>query len=122
MTHIGHDARVGELYSLFTEKTLRSHDYLHENIHRLQVIFKVYYPGFIEVCCNVILAKRVTKDPTKGTWRDHEHIIIKMVSLLKRLRFDVFLSIHDKYKCEQESSTDLLWRIGLDYQEFCDSL
>lgn len=84
MTHIGQDARVGQLYSLFTKTTLRCHDYLHENIHRLQAIYKVYYRGFIQVCCNVILAKRVTEDPTKGTWRDHEHIVIKIGSALKR--------------------------------------
>ncbi len=47
MTHIGQDTRVGELYSLFTKKSLRSHDYLHENIHRLQACYKVYYPGFL---------------------------------------------------------------------------
>jgi hypothetical protein len=125
MTNIGQDTRIGQLYTLFTKQTLRSHDYLHENIHRLQACFKVYYPGFIEVCCSVISAKRVTEDPTKGTWRDHENIVIKMMSALKRLRFNVFLSLHyHEYEFDDPelATNNLLWRIGLEYQEFCDSL
>ncbi len=49
MTHIGKEMSGKKMYSLLTKTCLRNHDYLHENIHRLQAIFKVYYPGFIEV-------------------------------------------------------------------------
>jgi hypothetical protein len=72
MTHIGKDDNVEKIFRLLTETSVRSHDYLHENIHRLQAIFKVYFPGFIDVCCSVIGTKRVGIDPTKGRWRDHE--------------------------------------------------
>ncbi len=121
MTHIGQDASVRRLYSLLTETTLRSHDFLHENIHRLQSLYRVYYDGFISVCCSVISAKRVTRDPTKGTWRDHELIIIKMVSALKRLRFEIFLSVYD-YESNEESVPNWLWQLGGEYQSFCASL
>jgi hypothetical protein len=66
MTHIGKDDNVEKIFRLLTETSVRSHDYLHENIHRLQAIFKVYFPGFIDVCCSVIGTKRVGIDPTKG--------------------------------------------------------
>ncbi len=41
MTHIGKDENVEKIYHLLTKTSMRSHDYLHENIHRLQAIFKV---------------------------------------------------------------------------------
>ncbi len=133
MTHIGHYASVRRLYALLTNTTLRSHDYLHENIYRLQALYKVYFPGFIEVCCAVISAKRVTYDPTKGTWRDHEQIVIKLVSALKRIQFEVFLS-RNQYECnldecnldecnpDSDSIPNFLWTLSGDYEVFCASL
>ena len=68
MTHIGNEDSARALYQLFTKHSIRNHDYLHENIHRLQAIYKIYYPGFIEICCSIIGAKRINIDPTKGSW------------------------------------------------------
>ncbi len=74
------------------------------------------------MCSTVISAKRITSDPTKGTWRDHEHIVMKMVSALKRLRLEIFLSVHDYESNEEWGGKNLLWQFAGEYQTFCDSL
>ncbi len=120
MTHIGKDNNAEKIYRLLTESSLRSHDYLHENIHRLQAIFKVYFPGFIDVCCSVIGTKRVGEDPTKGRWRDHEVMALKIADALKILRFNVFLSSTDN--SEEETKSETIWKIGSQYRQYCELL
>jgi hypothetical protein len=123
MTHIGKEMSGKKMYSLLTKTCLRNHDYLHENIHRLQAIFKVYYPGFIEVCCTVLGTKRVSIDPTKGRWRDHEHIVVKIVSALKELRYSIFVSQRNHQNVtDVVSPSDFIWQIMCEYREFCASL
>jgi hypothetical protein len=85
MTHIGKQDHAKTIHSMLNETCVRYHDYLHKNMHRLQALYKIYYPGFIEACCCVLETKRVGIDPTKGRWRDHKDIVIKILTALKRL-------------------------------------
>ncbi len=97
---------------------------LHENIHRLQAIFKVYYPGFIEICCSVIGAKQVNIDPTKGSWRDHENMAIKVSTSLKHLRLHNFLHQRSPTTEKTNATTtfDYLWNLHDEYEAYCESL
>ena len=47
MTHIGKKTQVKTLYALLNKICVRNHDYLHENIQRLQVIYKIYFENFL---------------------------------------------------------------------------
>ncbi len=107
---------------MFTKNSIRSHDYLHENIHRLQAIYRIYYPGFIEVCCGVIGAKRVNIDPTKGSWRDHENMALKMASALKHLRLHTFLQQRSPILSNADMPIDCLWKLQNEYSDYCQSL
>ena len=51
-------------------------------------MYKIYFSGFIEVCCAVIGTKWVGIDPTKGRWHDHKDMVLKMHAALKQLCFD----------------------------------
>ncbi len=49
MTHIGKENHAKTIHSHLNDTfCIRNHDYLHENIHRLQAVYKIFYPGFIE--------------------------------------------------------------------------
>ncbi len=122
MTQIGNEVSAQALHKMFTKNSIRSHDYLHENIHRLQAIFKIYYPGFIEICCRVIGAKCVNIDPTKGSWRDHEIMALKMASAIKHLRLHTFLKERSPVLSNADTPIDRLWKLQIEYSDYCQSL
>ncbi len=96
----------GDVHKMFTKNSIRSHDdYLHENIHRLQAIYKIYYPGFIEICCHVIGAKRVNIKPTKGSWCDHENMVQYFNAKLEK-KTEVLKDRHET-RTEQESRVEV---------------
>ena len=47
MTHIGKKTQVKTLYALLNKICVRNHEYLHENIQRLQVIYKISFENFL---------------------------------------------------------------------------
>mmetsp|Transcript_16324 Transcript_16324/g.29505 ORF Transcript_16324/g.29505 Transcript_16324/m.29505 type:complete len:103 (-) Transcript_16324:644-952(-) len=47
MTAIGKEDYVGMMMKVY-KRFIKFHDYLHENIHRLQVIYKFFYGGLIQ--------------------------------------------------------------------------
>ena len=62
ITHIGKELDSKTLYFLLNDTCIKNHDYLHENIHRLQLMYKIYFDGFIDACASVIGVKRVGID------------------------------------------------------------
>ena len=40
MTHIGNEISGQAPHQMYSKNSIRNHDYLHENIHRLQAIYK----------------------------------------------------------------------------------
>ena len=69
MTHIGRGDYVKVLCFV------KDQDYLHENIHRVQAIFHLFYGRFIQEI-QALLGKTKTRyDPTKGSWEMHETIL-----------------------------------------------
>ena len=128
MTHIGKEDFVEMMMKVYNN-FIKSHDYLHENIHRLQFIFTIYYGGFIQACQVVLGTKRIRQDPTKGKWRDSEILTMKIYWALRRVRLEEFLrrfmarddtkqllDMNDKDPC------DIVWKLEKEYQSFCDSL
>ena len=67
------------------DKFVYVQDCLHENIHRLQVIYKLFCGGFIKAVQALLGTKKVKFDPTKGSWKEHEHLVLKMLHALRRL-------------------------------------
>jgi hypothetical protein len=72
----------------------------------------------------VLETKRVGPDPTEGRWKDHEDLTIKILTALKRLRLDQYIS-----------STQMNWTLSADvtpsenlkqfiseYDKYCDTL
>ena len=68
--------------------------------------------------------KRVGQDPTKGRWKDHEDLTIKILTALKPLHLDQYIS-----------ATPMNWSLSNDvtpsenlkqyisqYDEYCDTL
>ena len=47
MTHIGREDYVTMIMTAY-KRFIKIHDYLHENIHRVQAIYKLFYGGFIQ--------------------------------------------------------------------------
>ncbi len=122
MTHIGNEVSALALHKMFNNNSIRNHDYLHENIHRLQAIYKIYYPGFIEICCSIIGAKRVKIDPTKGSWRDHENMVLKIALAIKHLRLHNFLQQESPSLNVELTPMDRLWNLQDEYSNYCQSL
>jgi len=124
MTHVGKENQAKTIHSHLNETCIRNHDYLHENIHRLQAIYKIFYPGFIEACARVLETKRVGEDPTEGRWKDHEDLTIKILTALKRLRLDKYISATPKNWSLSADVTpsENLKRFMLQYDEYCDAL
>ncbi len=123
MTHIGKTLDSKTLYTLLNNTCIKNHDYLHENIHRLQLIYKIYFDGFINACASVLGMKRVGIDPTKGRWKDHEDIVLKMLSALENLRFHHFLGQRGTPSNSHENKSDeeMLWNFNAEYIEYCES-
>jgi hypothetical protein len=67
------------------------HDYLHKNIHRVQLIYKYFYGGFFQAVKALLGAKRIGADPTKGSWKEHKVIVRKMYLALMRVRMEPFM-------------------------------
>ena len=125
MTHIGKEEFV-EMMTTVYNKFIKCHDYLHENIHRLQFIFTIYYGGFIQACQVLLGTKRIRQDPTKGKWRDSEVLTMKIYWSLRRIRLEEFL----RKFMESEGAIsrlngdphEVVWKLEKEYQTYCDSL
>lgn len=126
MTNIGRVNHAKNIHSMLNETCIRNHDYLHENIHRLQAVFKIYYPGFIEACARVLETKRVGIDPTEGRWKDHEDLTIKIMSALKRLRLDQYISESEMSSSgildSSLSPSENLQRFMSKYDDYCSAM
>jgi hypothetical protein len=80
--------------------------------------------GFIEVCACVLETKRVGQDPTEGRWKDHEDLAIKILTALKRLRLDQYISATLMNWSLSADVTPLenLKQFILQYNKYCDTL
>ena len=65
--------------------------YLHENIHRLQGIYKLFYGGIIQPIQVLLGMKKIRLDPTKGSWSDHEYLVKCIMFAIERLRMENFM-------------------------------
>ena len=90
MTAVGKADYVGMMMKVY-KRFIKFHDYLHENIHRLQVIFKLFYGGFIQPIQVLLGTKKVKLDPTKGSWKKHEWLVIKILYAAKQIRTKIFM-------------------------------
>jgi hypothetical protein len=64
MTEIGKEDYVNVMMKAYN-RFIRVHDYLHENIHRVQFIYKRFYGGILQATQALIGAKNIKFDPTK---------------------------------------------------------
>ena len=71
MTAISKEEYI-ELKILVYKSFFKIQNYLHENIHRLQGIYKLFYGGFIQPIQVMLGTKKVKFDPTKVSWKQHE--------------------------------------------------
>ena len=123
MTHVGKENHAKMIHSHLNDTCILNHDYLHENIHRLQAVYKIFYPGFIEACVRVLETKQVGHDPTEGRWKDHEDLTIKIITALKRLRLDKYISAAPmNWSLNADTPSENLKQFMLQYDKYCDAL
>ena len=127
LTHIGKEDYVNMMMAVY-KRFVKCYDYLHENIHRMQIIYKRYYGGFIQAVQALLKVKKVREDPTKGNWKQHEWIVLKMLWALESLRLEAFMS-SSYFPAEWKEQFDddvnaeeMLWLLQDHYNEYCLSL
>ena len=124
MTHIGHEDYVEVLLSAYN-CFVKVQDYLHENIHRVQAIFRLFYGGFIQVIQALLGKTKIRYDPTKGSWEKHETILEEIYYALERLRMELYLKqVGNKLieEFEGESVIELFWELQSSFKDFCIEL
>ena len=124
ITEIGKEDYVAMMMDAY-DRFVICHDYLHENIHRLQVVFTLFYGGFIQVAQILLGTTKVQKDPTKGIWVHHERLVLKMIHALERIRMEEFIRHRDNARNIFSSETDnaeVCWRLQCEYQTYCEKL
>ena len=126
MTHIGKEEYVEMMMTVYNN-FIKCQDYLHENIHRLQFIFTIYYGGFIQACQVVLGTKRIRQDPTKGKWRDAELLTMKIYWALRRIRLEEFLQQFmegnsNLLDADTTNPRDVVWKLEKEYESYCESL
>eukprot|EP00984_Skeletonema_dohrnii_P002680 scaffold926_cov75-Skeletonema_dohrnii-CCMP3373.AAC.3 len=122
-TQFGNEAEVKAIHDAYSQ-TKKTFGHLHENIHRLQAIYKVYYGGFIQPIQVMLSLKKVGKDPTKGSWSAHEQLCLKIHAALSMLRVDKFLSQRSTTG-GGNASTDpskVFLMMAEEYDEYCMKL
>ena len=87
ITTIGKEDYVKLMMTVYNQFA-KMQDYLHENIHRLQGIYKLYYGGFLQPIQSLIGSRRVKADPMKGSWGHQKKLILSRHTSLRR---DFFL-------------------------------
>ena len=122
MTSVGKEDYIGMMMKVY-KRFIKSHDYLHENIHRLQVIFKLFYGGLIQPIQVLPGTKKVKLDPTKGTWKKHEWFVIKIVYAAREVRTKIFMKSLDKQMMDDITSGTIspiagLWKLQKMYEDF----
>jgi hypothetical protein len=121
MTEIGKEDYVQVMMCAY-DRFVKVHDYLHENIHRVQLIYKYFYGGFIQAVQALLGAKRIGADPTKGSWKEHKVIVRKMYLVLMRVRMERFMIDvgHEFLKTSADrAEDDVMWDLQKKYDEFC---
>jgi hypothetical protein len=93
MTSIGKEDYVLMMMEVY-KRFVKMQDYLHENIHRLQGIYKLFYGGFIQGIQVLLRTKKVKFDPTKGSWKSHEYLLMKIFYAIQQVRCKTFLASH----------------------------
>ena len=93
----------------------------HQRMHQADAIFTVYYGAFLQAVQVSIGDKRVTGNPVKGGFQDHDLFLLKVYHSCTRLlqrRFVSFVA-NDTFKMEDnETSQSYLIRIQERYCEF----
>jgi len=122
MTAIGKEDYVGMMMKVY-KRFIKFHDYLHENIHRLQVIYKFFYGGLIQPIQVLLGTKKVKLDPTKGSWKTHEWLVIKILYASRSLRTKIFMkTLGDDIINDISSGTlspeEGLWKLQEMYEDF----
>ena len=122
MTAVGKEDYVGMMMKVY-KRFIKFHDYLHENIHRLQVIFKFFYGGLIQPIQVLLGTKKVKLDPTKGSWKTHEWLVIKILYAARSLRTKIFMKslgddIIDEISSGVITPVEGLWKLQKMYQDF----
>eukprot|EP00984_Skeletonema_dohrnii_P014047 scaffold5868_cov79-Skeletonema_dohrnii-CCMP3373.AAC.1 len=122
-TQFGNEAEVKAIHDAYSQ-TKKTFGHLHENIHRLQAIYKVYYGRFIQPIQVMLSLKKVGKDPTKGSWSAHEQLCLKIHAALSMLRVDKFLAQRSTTE-GGDASTDpskIFLMMAEEYDAYCMKL
>ena len=89
MTKLGKEEYVQIMMTAY-KCFYKMHDYLHENIHRLQGIFKLFYPSVMQPIQVLLGTKGLRLDCTKGSWTTAEYHTIRILNAYQRIRSKYF--------------------------------
>lgn len=99
------------------------HDYLHEiRMHRQDVIWRVFYGGFLQPLVVHLGWKRITGNPVKKGLQHHENFLVVPYRGARARRLDQFLSSQGKnFFSTRDGETPEAWlsRIDAVYREYC---
>ena len=131
MIVIGKEEYVEVMMSAYN-KLVFAQCYLHENIHRLQGIYKLLYGGYIQPIQALLGMKKIKLDPTKGSWSDHEYLAKIILFAIERIRMENFMLLTGKVIIEDyerqgkedsdtdcvQSCIDFIWYFQEQYELF----
>ena len=124
MTHIGREEYVSILMAAY-DQFIKVHDYLHESIHRLDVIYKLYYGDIIQPIQYMIGTKKVGQKPSKGSWSRHENMIMKIHIALEKLFMESFmLNVGNEIigSWDGDDLRGLLWQLQIEMESYAEEL
>lgn len=123
LTQLGNEDLVDTLAGAHDSITLMPGDF-HEDMHRLDCGFRMFYPGFWQPLCFELSVKRVNGDPVKGGFQAHENFALKLLKGFKRYRIRCFIAsmpVADLRPRANESPAETLLRIEKSFREYCES-
>ncbi|EJK44817.1 hypothetical protein THAOC_36612 [Thalassiosira oceanica] len=121
LTSIGTQREVGVLLEAY-KCYIRQFDYLHENFHRVDQIYWLFYPGFIQGFQAGLQVKRVTLYPMKGRFVDHEKLAVIILRACQRHRVQCFIRDFNFEDLLNLSGPKVLQHLNHCYGNYCVNL
>ena len=85
LTSIGNEEYVGSLLEAHNSVVMQK-GLFHQLMHQAAVIYIIFYGGFIQAMQVANGVKRVTGDPVKGNYQDHDRFLCKLYKACIRFR------------------------------------
>ena len=122
LTRFGNEGLVDTLLAALDSVTILI-GHFHEDMHRLDCDYRIFYPGCWQAMQFELGVKRVNGDPVKGNFQDHENFALKLFKAFRRYRLRCFLSSQPESELvrkEGETPEQTVSRIEKRLRQYCE--